>query len=37
VRFLICTQPIIGHVEPGLVIADSLATRRQPVVRTLDM
>jgi MGT family glycosyltransferase len=31
VRFLVCTQPILGHVEPGLVIAEGLRARGHEV------
>jgi UDP:flavonoid glycosyltransferase YjiC (YdhE family) len=31
VRILICTQPILGHVEPGLVIAEALRVRGHEV------
>lgn len=30
-HFLFCTQPIIGHVEPGLIIADALKARGHAV------
>jgi MGT family glycosyltransferase len=30
-RFLLCAQPIIGHIEPGLVIADALRERGHEV------
>lgn len=30
-HFLFCTQPIIGHIEPGLVIADALRARGHTV------